>query len=571
MKKLIIFVLVFVLVISCGESVFGANKIIDYGFEDWGGNIESTPGYIYTSTYDLYCEIHENSSEVITSYDANEMGQTWLPHSGTYFFLESASDTYALDPPVPGITIGNVYGYNNVGLPNGNCGNTSYNFLNDITTGEMFIRLWARHNKGNSEINRRNKWMRICANTQATEDQVFMHLEADYNPHLLFYSSSEGGWIGSPYYEVTNAYDGNWHKYSMYVNWNTGLIFGWYDVDVETFENAVKSYQAVDGKLGNGAGPWYIVLKSNYEAQYPTEETYYAMDDIEIWDGMPTSQPECNDTIDNDGDGAIDFSGGDTGCDDANDDDESNCGDLVCEGGETCLTCVSDCPTNAGEVCCSGVVYTGDCCFDTDCISPETCANRVCALSPDTIVSVDSTYSGYSTSVIDDEVIDPYGGTATTWASGTSAVNPHWITINFSQSRDINNVTIYWAFNSGQSRFMASQEVQVQYWDGSQYVTAATITNAGEVESSSAIFSTISTNSLRLWQPANMGSVYYTSIIWLTEVDYSSGSICSPADSDTSGDVSITEIMNYITQWKLGSVTISELMTGIGEWKNGCS
>jgi len=44
---------------------------------------------------------------------------------------------------------------------------------------------------------------------------------------------------------------------------------------------------------------------------------------------------------------------------------------------------------------------------------------------------------------------------------------------------------------------------------------------------------------------------------------------CS-ADADSSGDVSMTELLNYITDWKTGSVDITDLLTAIGEWKNGC-
>ena len=45
---------------------------------------------------------------------------------------------------------------------------------------------------------------------------------------------------------------------------------------------------------------------------------------------------------------------------------------------------------------------------------------------------------------------------------------------------------------------------------------------------------------------------------------------CGDADSNTDGSVSITELINYITQWKSGEITITELIAGIGEWKNGC-
>ena len=50
---------------------------------------------------------------------------------------------------------------------------------------------------------------------------------------------------------------------------------------------------------------------------------------------------ECGDGIDNDNDGLIDLS--DAGCIDASDNDETNCGDNVCEGFESCLLCSSDC------------------------------------------------------------------------------------------------------------------------------------------------------------------------------------------------------------------------------------
>ena len=57
--------------------------------------------------------------------------------------------------------------------------------------------------------------------------------------------------------------------------------------------------------------------------------------------GRAPTKPECNDKIDNDGDGAIDMA--DAGCVNVKDNDESNCGDAVCEGVETCANCIADC------------------------------------------------------------------------------------------------------------------------------------------------------------------------------------------------------------------------------------
>lgn len=50
---------------------------------------------------------------------------------------------------------------------------------------------------------------------------------------------------------------------------------------------------------------------------------------------------ECDDGADNDGDSDIDYN--DAGCSGPTDDDETNCGDSVCEGGETQESCPEDC------------------------------------------------------------------------------------------------------------------------------------------------------------------------------------------------------------------------------------
>ncbi len=50
-----------------------------------------------------------------------------------------------------------------------------------------------------------------------------------------------------------------------------------------------------------------------------------------------------------------------------------------------------------------------------------------------------------------------------------------------------------------------------------------------------------------------------------------SGSICnSLADANIDGQISISELINYISQWKQGSVTIGNLIDAIGKWKSGC-
>ena len=66
--------------------------------------------------------------------------------------------------------------------------------------------------------------------------------------------------------------------------------------------------------------------------------------EMKTWNNFTVQSPifKCFDGIDNDGDGQIDYPN-DSGCNDSSDNDKSNCGDLICEGGETCDNCIADC------------------------------------------------------------------------------------------------------------------------------------------------------------------------------------------------------------------------------------
>jgi hypothetical protein len=98
--------------------------------------------------------------------------------------------------------------------------------------------------------------------------------------------------------------------------------------------------------------------------------------DMGAYEYVSGASYECSDGLDNDGDGQTDLS--DAGCSSPSDNDETNCGDGECEGGETCSSCSQDCPTPGGQVCCSGTLYTGDCCSSSECTGSDTCQDHVC-------------------------------------------------------------------------------------------------------------------------------------------------------------------------------------------------
>ena len=87
-------------------------RLISYGFEDWTGDADTTPGYCFGTNYSDYWALHEESTEVISSYGS------WTPSSGSYFFYREHHSG----------TSGGVLGGSNSGAINdhGNLGKCDY-------------------------------------------------------------------------------------------------------------------------------------------------------------------------------------------------------------------------------------------------------------------------------------------------------------------------------------------------------------------------------------------------------------------------------------------------------------
>jgi hypothetical protein len=140
--------------------------------------------------------------------------------------------------------------------------------------------------------------------------------------------------------------------------------------------------------------------------------------------------------------------------------------------------------------------------------------------SSSTAVTVDSTYAGYSTNPVDDGVVNAAGGIASTWAS-ESSTSPHWIEINLPSPVQMNFAKIWWGQNTSQQKYMTSQRIDVQYWDGANFQALGTIQpTTFDVPSSTITFSSVTTSKLKFYQPANLGAPTYSSVLWITEVDY---------------------------------------------------
>jgi hypothetical protein len=115
---------------------------------------------------------------------------------------------------------------------------------------------------------------------------------------------------------------------------------------------------------------------------------------------------QCNDNIDNDGDGKIDMN--DAGCANRNDNDETNCGDGVCEGGETSSSCPTDCGTPTTTTIPSTTTTIPNSCSDTD---------------GGIVITVKGTVSGYSSG-------SPYSYTDFCVENSTTSVKEYYCSGN---------------------------------------------------------------------------------------------------------------------------------------------
>ena len=154
---------------------------------------------------------------------------------------------------------------------------------------------------------------------------------------------------------------------------------------------------------------------------------------------------------------------------------------------------------------------SGDYTFRTDTVS------SLENVAPGSGVVVSGSYSGYSSSVINDGSINGRQNSAT-WASDEST-SPHWIEFDFTENKRVSQVKIYWAYNSYQSQWMCSQQYRIQYWNEAQsnFVDLTTVNNSTSDSVTTTVLQPVITSKIRYYQPSNMGPAVYQGVIWLTE------------------------------------------------------
>ena len=266
-----------------------ACRVLNYGFEDWTGDADTTPGYFSSTAYQEYWITHESSTEVISSCNGN------YPHSGNYYFHQNFY-TKAPDPCL-GTTPDSVNPHTNIGVNLAYPSNpkNNLNIRSDVLSDIMTIRFYFRAT-GNwpNAVTNSLKFIRVSGG--GTSSQILCIPDYSYKfdivdrPHP---NNPDPGW--SDYHNVFNTpidlIDGSWHSVVMVTEIlngnnipdNIGVSVWWDNWDMQGAPDGyVETYQPGFGSEFN-----HVTLFVNWGATYPNRDMGITQNDIEIWDGIP--------------------------------------------------------------------------------------------------------------------------------------------------------------------------------------------------------------------------------------------------------------------------------------------
>jgi len=269
-----------------------------------------------------------------------------------------------------------------------------------------------------------------------------------------------------------------------------------------------------DNCIGNELNEVYCLMDRHTSHVMVGYETYSCT--AGCFDGACV-QTECNDGADNDGDGNADYPD-DAGCTSGSDNDENNCGDGICGGGETAADCTEDCSCSAQDgTCCDPVDSCDTPISGTEC---NCCSGECITCVPETEVC-DSLDNDCDESI--DEDFDLTSDDSNCGSCDTACAE---------DQSCIDSVCV---------------DCTDEICDGFDNDCDGTPDNGFNFDNDAQ----------------NCG-----------DCDVVCPGICSngqcvyhDADEDESGDISITELGSYLNDWKDGVVSIIEFLDAASVWK----
>lgn len=94
----------------------------------------------------------------------------------------------------------------------------------------------------------------------------------------------------------------------------------------------------------------------------------------------------------------------------------------------------------------------------------------------------------------------------------------HWVEFDFTEIKDISKVNIYWAFDNG--IYYSSSVIIIEKWENGAWVEVTTVSDISSNSQETFIeFDTVSTQKLRVRQPAGGGAEFRQGIMWVGEIE----------------------------------------------------
>lgn len=263
--------------------------MINYGFEDWTGSEDTTPGYIYSGSNSDYWSDHTGSNQVVATGNANCAGAA---HGGTYYIHRSFW-TGGADACLGGTATsindhGNI-GYNST-YPIDSGDNTQLSTA--ITENTLTVRFYFRATgnwKTHTEVTGMCKFFRLYG-TGGTGDSssAFVHVIRGNNTNTQFALLDPSS--GYQYYNSgVDLQDGNWHSAAIRVVRNndtnsTGniTISVWWD-NWDMTGDPTASRTITSSAFGSAFQ--LFALAQNWSATYPSSAMGIDFDDFEVWNG----------------------------------------------------------------------------------------------------------------------------------------------------------------------------------------------------------------------------------------------------------------------------------------------
>lgn len=284
------------------SNISAAEKVYEYGFEDWTGDADTTPGYFSSTSYTEHWETHELSTQVVASEDPD--CNSAVAYEGNYYFHQNFFEG-SVDPCL-GTQPNSVNPHTNIGanLSIPSDPKSNFDIASAISSDTMTIRFYFR-TTGDwpNAVTNAMKFIRVYGADSVSSSMILISddgtsFDITDHPHP---DNPAPGW--SDYHNIfaapINWNDGQWHSVVMVVerlnDMNTApnlRVSAWWD-DWDMQDPADGSAEVyVDGF---GSHSSHIALFVNWGATFPSSDMGIDMDKLEIWDGIAEAQ-EPNDS-----------------------------------------------------------------------------------------------------------------------------------------------------------------------------------------------------------------------------------------------------------------------------------